>query len=137
MPENGSDVAGRTAAALLIGVAGFQMALASGAPWGAVSYGGATAGTLPDHLRTASAVAAPLYLGLAAVAGGAGSRRARSLVLRVGAAWMAVGTVVNLASPSLPERLIWVPATAAAAVALWRAAPARARTTAAAATPGQ
>jgi hypothetical protein len=125
MDLTSSRAAGITAAALLTGIAGFQAALAAGAPWGVLAYGGATAGTLPEALRTSSALVVPVYLGLAAVAAGAvGSPRARLALTRAGAVLMTVGAVVNLASPSLPERLLWVPVTAATAVALWRAAPA-------------
>ena len=113
--------AGLAAAVLLAGVAGFQLAIAAGAPWGPVAYGGAHPGVLPDELRTASAVIAPVYGSLAAVAAGAGGPRLRRAVLRGTTALMTVGTVVNLASPSLPERLIWVPVTVAAAVLTWRA----------------
>lgn len=35
---------------------------------------------------------------------------------------MLVGTVMNLASPSLIERMIWTPVSAALAVLLWKAA---------------
>lgn len=119
---------GRAAAALLVGIAGFQVALAAGAPWGTLAYGGAATGTLPEHLRVASALVAPVYLGLAVVSAGAvASPRVRTVVTRAGAGLMAVGALVNLASPSLPERLVWVPVTAAAAVALWRTASTGAR----------
>ncbi len=124
MDEISARWPGNAAAALMIGVAGFQVALAAGAPWGTLAYGGAATGTLPDHLRVTSALVAPVYLGLAAVASGAvGSRRLRTVVTRAGAGLMAIGAAVNLASPSLPERLVWVPVTAAAALALWHAAP--------------
>ncbi|MFS0703698.1 hypothetical protein AB6N23_04175 [Cellulomonas sp. 179-A 9B4 NHS] len=117
--------AGRAAAALLTGVAGFQLAMAAGAPWGAVAYGGGHPGVLPDELRVTSAVAVPVYATLAAVAAGVGGPRLRRAVLRGTTALLVVGCAVNLASPSLPERLIWVPVSAAAAVLTWRAAPAR------------
>ncbi len=115
---------GRVAAGLLLGCAGFQAALAAGAPWGAAAYGGAHPGRLPGRLRATSAVAAPVYLGMAAVAAGAvGSPRVRTVLTGLGAVWLAVGVPVNLASPSLPERALWVPVTAAGAVNLWRAVP--------------
>ncbi|QGQ18309.1 hypothetical protein GC089_02320 [Cellulomonas sp. JZ18] len=113
--------AGRAAAVLLAGVAGFQLALAAGAPWGVVAYGGGHAGVLPDDLRTTSAAMVPVYGALAAVAAGAGGARLRRVVLRGTTALLTVGCAVNLASPSLPERLVWVPVTAAAAVLTWRA----------------
>ncbi len=119
--------AGRAAAALLAGVAGFQLALAAGAPWGDVAYGGGHPGVLPDELRMTSAVVAPVYGALAAVAAGAGGARLRRGVLRGTTVLLTVGCAVNLASPSLPERLLWVPVTAAAAVLAWRAVPAAGR----------
>lgn len=115
---------GRAAAALLVGCAGFQGALAAGAPWGAAAYGGAHPGRVPDRLRHVSAGAVPVYLGLAAVSAGlVGTPRVRAVVTGVGAAWLAVGVPVNLASPSRPERMIWVPVTAAGAFLLWRSVP--------------
>lgn len=115
---------GLVAAALLVGCAGFQAALAAGAPWGAAAYGGAHPGPVPDRLRAVSAGAVPVYLGLAAVSAGlVGTPRVRAVVTRVGAAWLTVGVPVNLASPSLPERVIWVPVTAAGAFLLWRSVP--------------
>lgn len=107
--------AGVGAALLLTGVAGFQTALAFGAPWGANVYGGRVAtpdGTLPAGYRAASAAAVPL-LGAAAwgVAGPAGvvdHGRARPVALARAtwgiAAYLAVNTVGNLASTSTIER---------------------------------
>ncbi len=43
--------AGKTAAALLVVVAGFHGLLAAGAPWGEAAYGGANSGVLPETLR--------------------------------------------------------------------------------------
>ncbi|MBJ8339339.1 hypothetical protein JGU71_10600 [Antrihabitans sp. YC3-6] len=118
------QTSGRLAAAVLGSIAGFQAALAAGAPLGAAAYGGAHPGTVPNRLRAVSAAAVPIYLGLAAVAVGAvGTPRVRDVVTRVGAVGLALGVPINLASPSLPERTIWPPVAAAGAVLLWRAAP--------------
>ncbi|WP_029288558.1 hypothetical protein [Cellulomonas sp. HZM] len=115
---------GRVAAGLMLTMAGFQAALAAGAPWGAAAYGGATSGTLDPGQRVASAVAVPVYLALATVAAGRiGSTTARRRVLRVLSLAMAAGAVLNVASPSLVERVCWVPFCVVAAVASWRAAP--------------
>jgi len=46
----------------------------------------------------------------------------RQRVLYGTAGLMVVGAAMNLASPSLVERMIWTPVTAALAVLLWRAA---------------
>src|SRR5918997_1038494 len=61
--------AGKVAGVLFLAIAGFQAALAAGAPWGAAAYGGAHSGVLPESLRTSSSVAAAVYLLFAAVAG--------------------------------------------------------------------
>jgi hypothetical protein len=96
--------AGKTAAALLLGVAGFQ-------------------GVLPDSLRTASAAASGVYIMLAAAAGTPWAGPAlRRRVMFGTAALMSVGTLMNLASPSLVERMIWTPVSAGLAVLLWNAA---------------
>ena len=117
-----ADPAGRTAAVLLLGVAGFQAALALGAPWGSAAYGGGHQGVLPDSFRTASAGASGVYLLLTAAAGTSLVPPAlRRRVLYGTAGLMAVGAVMNLASPSLVERMIWTPVTVVLGVLLWKA----------------
>lgn len=57
--------AASTAVALLGAVAAFQVALAAGAPWGDMSYGGSATtvdGVLPGSYRAMSAVAAVVLL---------------------------------------------------------------------------
>ncbi|MBP2216881.1 hypothetical protein [Arthrobacter sp. CAN_C5] len=114
---------GKAAAALLMVVAGFQASLAGGAPWGAAAYGGANSGVLPDSLRTSSAITAVAYLFLAAVAGTSwvpvGIRRRFMYGASV---LMVIGVVLNIASPSFIERIIWVPVTILLVITLWRAA---------------
>ncbi len=118
-----ASTAGKAAGVLLLVVVTFQVALAAGAPFGRAAFGGANPGVLPDTLRLTSATAGVVYLMLAGVAGtpwtGATLRR-RSLY--GAAALMGVGTVLNAASPSHLERLLWTPVTAALVVALWLAA---------------
>lgn len=115
--------AGKAAAALFLVVVAFQVALAAGAPWGEASFGGSNPGVLPASLRTNSAIAVVVYVLLAAVAGtrwtGATLRRR---LLYGAAALMVIGTVVNVASPSFLERIVWTPVTIALVIALWRAA---------------
>jgi hypothetical protein len=119
-PPTGAD--GKVAAALLLGVAAFQVCLAAGAPWGVASYGGSHAGVLPMSLRRSSAVASVGYGALAVVAGTRVLEPVwRRRVLTGAAPVLGAGTVLNLASPSLVERLIWTPVAAALAVTLWRA----------------
>ena len=114
---------GKVAAVLLLGVAGFQAALALGAPLGSAAYGGANPGVVPDSFRIASAGACGVYVVLACAAGTRLAPPAlRRRVLRGAAGLMVVGTAVNLASPSLVERMSWTPVTAALAVLLLKAA---------------
>ncbi|MBK7721562.1 MAG: hypothetical protein IPI32_04835 [Austwickia sp.] len=115
---------------LLLGSSGFQAALAAGAPWAHLAYGGGHSGTLPGHLRATSAVATVAYAALAATVARrplpeTGQRRLQSGA----AALFTVGTALNLASPSLPEKLTWSPVAAALAISLWRsrAEPVKAR----------
>lgn len=109
---------------LLGGLATFQAALAAGAPWGGLAWGGAHPGVVPGSLRVASAVSCVAW-GVVAVA--VASERphhpvARRRVLRGVAVVSGVGAVVNLASPSVPERLLWVPVASGIAVLAWRLA---------------
>ncbi len=92
------------------GVSAFQTALALGAPWGAAAWGGGHPGVQPPHQRSASAVAAPVAGGLAAVAAGRllGERGRRRVLLGV-AGYAGLGVVANAASPSVVERGIWTP----------------------------
>jgi hypothetical protein len=113
-----------TAAAVALAgvVAAFQGALAAGAPWGAAAWGGANPGVLPAGLRAASAGSALLYVLLAVTTGSAlVPARPRRRILTVATGLMAVGTVLNLVSPSVVERVIWTPVAAALAVLLWLA----------------
>jgi hypothetical protein len=115
----------RVAASVLLGgLTAFQVALAAGAPWGRLAWSGTHEGTLPAGLRVASGVAAVLW-GTATVAVAAElprSPRAQRILLRGVSGVCAVGAALNLASPSLPERALWAPVSAAVAVLTWRAA---------------
>lgn len=109
-------------AAGLGALAAFQLGLAAGAPWGRASYGGGHPGVLPRRLRCVSAGSVPLYAGLAVtVASPRTPARLRRRVLTGIAGLMGVATVMNAASPSLPERAIWTPTAAVVGVSAWRA----------------
>jgi hypothetical protein len=113
----------RVAVVLLVGVAGFQAALALGAPWGTAALGGVHPGVLPHVLRVSSAVAAVLYLGLALVVGTSWtSVRLRRRSTYGASAFMVLGSLMNIASPSFVERMIWTPFTIVLMLALWHAA---------------
>jgi hypothetical protein len=115
-------LAGGVAAAGFLLVASFQAALALGAPWGRAAWGGAHR-RLPDGLRIASAVAMVLWLAAALVVLGRadyGWSPIPSGVARWGT-WvlfglLVVGTLMNLASRSRPERLIQTPIAAVLAI---------------------
>ncbi len=105
------------AAAALFGVlASFQVALASGLPWGEAAWGGAHA-ELGVELRVASGVQAVLATGFALIV----LRRAGHQVwaplpsrwlpiaTRILAGYMALGTLINAVSRSSIERVIWTP----------------------------
>ncbi|MCA1783988.1 MAG: hypothetical protein ABR500_01845 [Dermatophilaceae bacterium] len=115
-----------TRPARLVAVAGsagllaFQAGLAAGAPWGAFAWGGQHERDLPRHLRAASAASTFVYAGSVAAAA---SRTESAGLIRVRTAYTilyAVGTVVNAASRSARERLLWTPVAGALAVSFWR-----------------
>ncbi|HEX6918274.1 MAG TPA: hypothetical protein VF140_09355 [Phycicoccus sp.] len=113
----------RALVVLLAGVAGFQAALAGGAPLGAAAWGGRHPGVLPRELRLASAAACVAWgtaAGLVAT-GQPGSAPGRVRLLRGIAVTATAGTLANLASPSTPERVVWAPVSAAVAALAWRA----------------
>jgi hypothetical protein len=97
----------------LLGV--FQLALAAGAPWGRLAWGGGHE-RLPTGYRIGSLVSILVYAVFAAIV----LERAGLLavlpspeIARVGAwiiaGYMALGIVMNAISRSLPERLVMTP----------------------------
>ena len=103
-------------------MAGFQIALAAGAPWGAAAWGGANPGVLPRGLRVSSAGSGLVYVLLAVAARSTlMPAQMRRRLLTVASGGMVVGTVMNLASKSNIERTLWTPVAAALAVVLWLA----------------
>jgi len=55
------------AALLLVGLAGFHAALATGAPLGAYAWGGEISGSLPPRLKRGSALLAPVIFAMGMV----------------------------------------------------------------------
>ena len=109
----------RVAVVLTLGclmVAAFQAALTLGAPLGAAALGGSNAGTLPDDLRIVTAVSTLAWFGAALIVLARGGF-AISPIPRAIAKWgtwvlvcfLAVGTLLNLASSSPWERFGWAP----------------------------
>ncbi len=102
-------------AALSVIVVAFQLALALGAPWGEYAMGGVYPGQMPPALRLAALVqTAVLLLLAAAVLSRAGVAFTGWKRVSRWLAWLAVvfsGTslLLNLATPSANERLLWAP----------------------------
>jgi len=95
----------------------FQLALASGVPWGKLAWGGKFPGQLPVHMRVASVASALLLLGfgmvVAARAGIALShwQPVSQVLVWVVVAYSALGVIANAVTPSAWERIIWLPVT--------------------------
>jgi len=66
-------------------------------------------GTLPDTLRVASAVSSVVYAALALLAVSGPRTPSRQRGLRTASALFALGTIMNLASPSIGEKLLRAP----------------------------
>ncbi len=99
-------------------VAAFQIALALGAPWGSFAMGGAFPGQYPPLMRVTAvvlalilALMAGVVLARAGVALPRWSRSSRWLVWVI-VAYGAIGTILNLITPSGGERLLWAPVAA-------------------------
>jgi hypothetical protein len=107
-------------AALAVVVAGFQLGLAAGRPWGHLTMGGRYPGRLPLFMRFSALVFALLWLAMAwlvlahvrgwAVVQGWGLYSVLGLCLMT--------TVLNLITPSLPERRLWGPVTVVMSLAM-------------------
>jgi hypothetical protein len=110
-----SKISAAVFAGLLCVVVAFQLALALGAPWGAYAMGGGFPGAFPPPLRAAAVVQAGLLVltglvvlakaGLVLPAWRPASRRLVWVVVGL----FAVSVVLNLATPSAGERLLWAP----------------------------
>lgn len=97
-------------------VIAFQIALASGIPWGRLAMGGGFGEVLPPSLRIAAAVQGGLFVALCLIVlGRAGLGPWKRLP--VWSIWpvvvlMAVSLALNLLTPSASERLLWAPVAA-------------------------
>jgi len=106
-----------SAATLLYVVGAFHAAVFLGAPWGELTQGGGTTGTLPASGRHVAAVSCVLSIAMAsAILGrvGRGPFRRRSSRLITVLAWFTevyavVGVVLNLITRSDAERALWAP----------------------------
>ena len=91
-------------------VVAFQLALVAGAPWGALTQGGRVSGVLPAGARFFALFSAALLLFFIFLvrARAAPAARYRRAVWGV-VAYCALGIVANAATPSAPERMLWLP----------------------------
>jgi hypothetical protein len=100
---------------LTAGAVLFQVALLIGLPWGELAWGGAHVGTLPDHLRAASAVSAlvlTMFGFIVSVRAGLilpGWKRIAGKLVWVVVAYYGLGVIANAITPSAWERIIWLP----------------------------
>lgn len=99
-----------TAAAVL-----FQLALAAGAPWGRLTWGGKFPGTLPARMRGVAVFSALLLVAFGIiVAAHAGLVTAGWVPRPLALIWVivvycALGVLANAATTSKWERRIWLP----------------------------
>lgn len=115
---------GRAAAVGFVALAAFQVALALGAPWAHLAWGGRHEGVLPGNLRIGSAAAAAFMLGAALLVTVAarplveGDRRVRTArrVAGILAFLLLLNVAGNLASRSTAERLVMTPAAGTLAI---------------------
>ena len=97
----------------------FQLSLLFGAPFGAAALGGAVAGTLPAELRVVSAASAVIWVGAVLIVLARGGWNLAPVPPWLGrwgtwalVGYLALGMLMNLASPSPWERFGWAPFTA-------------------------
>jgi hypothetical protein len=95
--------------------ASFQIALAWGAPWGRLTWGGKFTGRLPGHMRLVAVLSMILLLAFAVIvavrAGLVWPHRmplSRNLIWGV-VAYCALGVIGNALTSSPWERIVWLP----------------------------
>lgn len=106
-------------AVLAVLVAAFQVALAAGAPWGRLTWGGKFAGQLPGYMRGVAVVSMALvmlFAGIVLVRAGviwpSWQPLSRAVIWGV-VMYCALGVIVNAATPSRSERMLWLPVVSA------------------------
>lgn len=101
--------------ALSLIVAAFQVALAFGAPWGELTWGGKFRGILPARMRVMAIISAVLIIMFALIIETrAGNildeyRDLSTTLSWIVVAYSAIGTVMNAITPSKKERYLWLP----------------------------
>ena len=104
---------------LALVVAVFQLALALGAPWGSLAWGGGHERRLPARLRAGSVASAAVmtligwfFLSVALDLPSPVPSSSRSAFAWLVSVLFAVGTLMNAASRSRSERAVWTPVAA-------------------------
>jgi hypothetical protein len=93
----------------------FQLALAAGAPWGTLTWGGRFPGRLPTTMRAVAMFSALLLSAFGAIVAGRGELLPAGWVPQSGTwiwlvvAYCAVGVLANATTPSTWERRVWLP----------------------------
>lgn len=110
-------------AAIFLGIATFQIMLATGKPWGEYAWGGRHPGTLPTNLRRSSAISAVALAAAGLVILIEGELLlpdlesvATQIIAWALAAFLLVGAVMNGVSRSKKERNLWTPVNTVACV---------------------
>lgn len=124
---NDIQIAATVLSAIAAIVSAFQIALASGAPWGEWAFGGQNPGVLPKRLRISSGLSLVVYaLQIVHFGSRAGwwmpiaGEPVASVLDWIFVAFFALGTVINGISRSRKERYVWTPVVAISlACALW------------------
>ncbi|HVS64961.1 MAG TPA: hypothetical protein VMT85_15820 [Thermoanaerobaculia bacterium] len=112
---NAPQLAAVAYTAATVGACIFQVALASGAPWGELAMGGRFPGRFPPPMRVAALAQALVLVALAAVVlSKAGVAFPQLRGFAVVAIWAVVvisvvSLVLNSMTPSRRERILWAP----------------------------
>lgn len=103
-----------TAALIYVAICGavilFQFCLIAGAPWGKLTQRGAHAGQLPTQARIGAGVSIVL-MGLAIISAAGFWPRWPLWTGWTALAITVVSVIMNLITPSKPERMLWGPVT--------------------------
>jgi hypothetical protein len=110
-----TEVAAHLFTALVSVVIAFQLALAAGASWGHLTWGGKFSGQLPKRMRGVAVFSALLLVAFAVIVETQAGvilpqwQGLSQILIWVVVAYCALGTVMNAITPSKWERLIWLP----------------------------
>ncbi|GKY87792.1 hypothetical protein [Sinisalibacter aestuarii] len=103
----------------------FQLALAFGAPWGHLAMGGRWPGRFPVRLRLGAVLQGALIALFALVVlgrAGAVSPAPPGWLFWIAVVFAAISAVMNLITPSIPERRLWGPVALLMLIAILRVA---------------